>query len=115
MPNDSHREHTREHTDDLEKERDEDIIRKLREYADNERTIACLRERLRSVKAALEGLELESDKHLTRAARDRAEDALGKGVHNVQTDLSEYVRALNEREQLARFLKANGHGALVGN
>ena len=46
-----------------EAEHDAELNRVLRGYADNERTIACRRERLRTVWSALHDLNLNSGNH----------------------------------------------------
>ena len=97
-----------------EAEHDAELNRVLRDYADNERAIACRRERLRTVWSALHDLNLNSGNHPPQGELEKAEKAIVKLGGNLLEDLAKYRRHLISREHLAKALRNHGYGALVG-
>ena len=96
-----------------EDERRNDAHDTIIEYAENERTIHCLRERLRRVVSALARFGLSGDQH--PAADVVRETATNIGIirRDPREDIKAYANALEKRDRLARSLQDHGYGALV--
>ena len=96
-----------------EGERRNDISRKLHAYADNEKTVACLRERLREVARGLAVLNLDTDHHASLAEVEQAMSLVAAVTGDTLKNLREYQAALTERSQLQRFLRDSGYSVIL--
>ena len=95
-----------------ENERDNDIAKKLLIYAKNEKTAACLRERLREVARGLAALNLDTERHPTSDEIERVH-LLVEETGDTLTNLGEYKDVIHERSQLQRFLRDSGYAAIL--
>lgn len=77
-----------------EQERDAEVNRYLREYADNEKTLVCLRERLLNARKGLEMLNLDSDRYPSAGSVDAARATMNKPMGDVLDNFDRYARAL---------------------
>ena len=96
-----------------ENERDNDIAKKLLIYAKNEKTAACLRERLREVARGLAALNLDTERHPTSGEIERVHLLVEAETGDTLTNLGEYKEVIHERSQLQRFLRDSGYAAIL--
>ena len=96
-----------------ENERDNDIAKKLLIYAKNEKTAACLRERLREVARGLAALNLDTERHPKSGEIEQALLLVEAETGDTLTNLGEYKDVIHERSQLQRFLRDSGYAAIL--
>ena len=96
-----------------ENERDNDIAKTLLIYAKNEKTAACLRERLREVARGLAALNLDTERHPASGEIKQALLLVEAETGDTLTNLGEYKDVLHERAQLQKFLRDSGYAAIL--
>lgn len=94
-------------------EHDDEINRYLRQFADNEKTLVCLRERLRGASRALDALKLDSDRFATEDEAERAAKYMIETTGEVHENLTRYAVAIERRKHFRSILSQLGYGSFI--
>ena len=94
-------------------EHDDEINRYLRQFADNEKILVCLRERLRGASRSLAALDLDSDRFATEDRMERAANYMHETTGEVRDNLTRYAAALERRTHLRSILNQLGYGSFI--
>ena len=94
-------------------EHDDEINRYLRQFADNEKTLVCLRERLHGASRSLDALDLNSDRFATEDKLERARKYMNETTGDVRDNLDRYAAALEKRSHFRGILNQLGYGSFI--